>query len=159
MIRIAVIAGLLVPCIFLLSDRSEPRGIGAAVPVATPEKERCKPCRRPDSDKANESPNVNDLALNKLELKAECPGTSPTDYSRMSVEVESIAEDPEGDVLTYNYTITGGRIVGTGKKIHWNLTGVKPGTYTILAGVDDGCGICGRTVTKTVTVAECDAIR
>ena len=37
----------------------------------------------------------------------------------------------------------------------WDLSGVAPGTYTITAGVDDGCRICGKTKTRTLTVAEC----
>ena len=34
----------------------------------------------------------------------------------------------------------------------WDLSDVVPGQYTITAGVDDGCGICGKTKTKEVTV-------
>jgi hypothetical protein len=40
--------------------------------------------------------------------------------------------------------------------VKWDLSGVYPGSYTIAAGVDDGCGICGKTQTKTVTVAASD---
>ena len=35
------------------------------------------------------------------------------------------------------------------------MSGVRPGSYTITAGVDDGCGICGETKTQTVEVKEC----
>ncbi len=35
------------------------------------------------------------------------------------------------------------------------MSGVRPGTYTITVGVDDGCGICGKTQTKTIEVKEC----
>jgi hypothetical protein len=59
-------------------------------------------------------------------------------------------------VLTYNYTVSGGRIVGQGANVSWDLTGAQPGTYTITAGVDDGCGVCGKTQTRTITVTECD---
>ena len=37
----------------------------------------------------------------------------------------------------------------------WDLTGVAPGTYTITTAVNDGCGICGKTDTRTITVEEC----
>ncbi len=32
---------------------------------------------------------------------------------------------------------------------------MMPGTYTITAGADDGCGVCGNIVTKRVTVTRC----
>jgi hypothetical protein len=76
----------------------------------------------------------------------------------MNAQVATTAVDPENDVVTYNYTVSGGRIVGQGKKVHWDLTGIAPGTYTIIAGVDDGCGICGQTQTQTITVKTCDCV-
>lgn len=123
---------------------------------------RCRPCYRPTenpNDKIiNKSPNVSEVELDKAELALPLPvGSPPThvDYSpEMSVRVATIAADPENDVLTYNYTVSGGRIVGAGSKVLWDLNNVMPGTYTITAGVDDGCGVCGKTVTKTITVLE-----
>jgi hypothetical protein len=76
----------------------------------------------------------------------------------MIVSVKTTAKDPEDDVLTYNYIVSAGRIVGTGANVSWNLNGVQPGTYTITAGVDDGCGICGAKLTKTISVLEADAV-
>jgi hypothetical protein len=75
-----------------------------------------------------------------------------------SINVTTTAVDPESDVLTYNYTVSGGRIVGTGANVAWDVTGLSPGTYTITAAVDDGCGLCGKTQTQTITVAACDCI-
>jgi hypothetical protein len=75
------------------------------------------------------------------------------------IDVSATAVDPENDVLTYNYTVSGGRIVGSGANVQWDLSGVNPGSYTITAGVDDGCGLCGQTQTKTITIAECDCVR
>lgn len=65
------------------------------------------------------------------------------------------AFDPENDLLTYNYTIKAGKIIGTGPGVVWDLSGVPPGEYKITAAVDDGCGFCGKTMTKTVKVIEC----
>jgi hypothetical protein len=76
----------------------------------------------------------------------------------MTVTVTTTAVDPENDVLTYNYTVSGGRVVGTGANVSWDLTGAAPGTYTVTAGVDDGCGVCGQTQTKTITVRTCDCV-
>ena len=57
--------------------------------------------------------------------------------------------------LLYSYTVSGGKIIGQGQKVIWDLSGVAPGTYTITAGVDDGCGICGETKSMEVIVKEC----
>lgn len=95
----------------------------------------------------HESPpaNVEELILSATEITA-IPGNA------MKILVTTVARDPDNDVLTYNYTISGGKIDGQGVEVVWDLSGVAPGTYTITAGVDDGCGICGATKTKTVVV-------
>lgn len=72
-----------------------------------------------------------------------------------TVSVTTTAVDPENDVLTYNYTVSGGRITGSGANVNWDLSDARPGTYTITAGVDDSCGVCGKTETRTVKVEEC----
>ena len=87
--------------------------------------------------------NVVGLDLDAVEIESNTKST---------ISVLTTAIDPENDVLTYNYYVTGGQVVGSGAKVAWDLGGVAPGTYSITAGVDDGCGICGRTVTKTVTI-------
>ena len=51
-----------------------------------------------------------------------------------------IANDPDGDTILHTWSVTGGRIDGEGPTTVWDLTGVAPGTYTITAEVDDGCG-------------------
>lgn len=89
------------------------------------------------------SANVVNLTLSVTEIGAS---------SSRTISVTTDATDPENDVLTYGYTISAGQIRGQGAKVIWDLTGVAPGTYTITAGVDDGCGFCGSTVTKTVAV-------
>lgn len=100
---------------------------------------------------------VSNLTLSADELVI-CPDGADNKKcsdKKMEISVDTEANDPEGDVLTYHYNISGGRIIGEGAKVVWDLSGVEPGTYTITAGVDDGCGICGTTVTKTVAVKEC----
>jgi hypothetical protein len=87
--------------------------------------------------------NVTVLSLDKTVIDA---------TSSKIVRIETVANDPDNDPLVFNYTVSAGRINGTGAKVVWDLTGVPAGTYTITAGVDDGCGICGQTVTKTITV-------
>lgn len=108
--------------------------------------------------------NVTALTLSDSEIKLGCkPGFVPkegqTCNDSSSVNVSTTAVDTENDVLTYNYTVSGGRVVGTGANVSWDVGGLQPGTYTITAGVDDGCGLCGKTETKTITIAECDCIQ
>lgn len=111
----------------------------------------------------NQFANVNSVTLSDTTITLGCPpgrvpreGTVCNDAT--SISVSTSASDPENDVLTYNYTVSGGRIVGTGANVSWDVSGLAPGTYTITAGVDDGCGLCGQTKTETITIAECDCV-
>ena len=109
----------------------------------------------------NVAPVVNSVTLSEKRVTIPCrPGYRPREGTTcsddMMANVSTSASDQENDVLTYSYTVSGGRIVGTGANVSWDLTGVQPGNYTVTVGVDDGCGICGPTKTETITVAECD---
>jgi len=84
--------------------------------------------------------NVTDLQIARVE----------DEEKRFQVEVT--AKDPENDVLTYSYDVSGGKILGVGAKVIWDLSSAGPGTYKITAGVDDGSGICGRIMSKVVTI-------
>ncbi len=68
------------------------------------------------------------------------------------INIHTQGSDPDIGLEKYIYNVTAGRIIGTGRDVVWDLTGVPPGQYSITAGVDDGCGLCGATVTKTVTI-------
>jgi hypothetical protein len=100
---------------------------------------------------------ITSLALSKKSVKiCDCqpgqrpPGPAVCDVP--TVTVRTIAADPENDKLTYDYTVSGGRITGTGANVKWDLSGVQPGTYTITAVVDDGSGVRGDPRTETVEV-------
>jgi hypothetical protein len=103
--------------------------------------------------------NVEELKLDKTKVILPCePGRVPDIEKGVPdpiVNVTTAAKDPENDVLSYHYTVSGGKIIGSGANVQWDLRGVPPGTYTITAGVDDGCGICGKTMTQTVTAEAC----
>ena len=112
----------------------------------------------------NQFANVTALTVSDSTITLPCPaGFVPaggaTCNDATTVTVTTTAVDPENDVLTYNYTVSGGRIVGTGANVSWDLSGLQPGTYTITAGVDDGCGLCGQTQTRTITVENCNCVR
>jgi len=108
----------------------------------------------------NQPANVDSVSLSATTITLPCaPGTVPVSGScddNRTISVSTHATDPENDVLTYSYTVSGGRVIGTGANVQWDLSGATPGTYTITTGVDDGCGICGKTNTQTITVAECN---
>ena len=106
----------------------------------------------------NKFADVTDLILSAEEIITDCAGKTrnkkrPEKVSK--ILVQTVAVDPENDVLTYQYTVSGGKIVGQGANVVWDLTGASSGTYTLTAGVDDSCGVCGRTKTQTVVVRAC----
>lgn len=103
---------------------------------------------------------VASVDLDSVKVVLPCaPGTQSTsnacrDDQTVAVKT-AVGPNPDNDVLTYNYTVSGGRIVGQGANVNWDLSGVRPGTYTITSAVDNGCGFCGKTQTKTITVESC----
>ncbi len=106
----------------------------------------------------NQPPNVTELSLSADEIIIGCKDAKiekTCSDSNRKILIMTSALDPESDPLLYNYEISVGKIIGQGKEIVWDLTGVPSGTYTITAWVDDGCGRCGQEVTKTVIVREC----
>jgi hypothetical protein len=112
----------------------------------------------------NKPANVTSLTVSDTDIKGGCePGFIPRAgeacNESTSVSVTTTAVDPENDVLTYRYTVSAGRIVGSGATVSWDLSGVQAGSYTITAAVDDGCGFCGETKTETVRVSPCECVR
>lgn len=87
--------------------------------------------------------NIQEMNLSTDEIEA---------TSNTTISVETVATDAENDVLTYSYKISAGKIIGQGSRVEWDLSDVSAGTYSITAGVDDGAGIVGKTITKTITV-------
>jgi hypothetical protein len=112
----------------------------------------------------NQPANVDSVTLSGTTITLPCPPNTRSESGACAdgsktISVATRASDPENDVLTYNYTVSGGRIVGTGANVQWDLSSAQVGTYTIVTGVDDGCGVCGRTDTKTITIRECPDCR
>lgn len=89
--------------------------------------------------------NVTKLTLDQSEI---------TSGGVKEIKVSTEAYDRDGDTLLYVYKISGGEIIGSGPQVIWNLSGAAPGSYTITAAVDDGCGLCGLSATKIVRVVE-----
>lgn len=107
----------------------------------------------------NTPANVTDISLSRRTISLGCkPGFKSTSGSCQDdkiVDVTTSALDAEGDPLTYNYTVTGGRIIGQGSNVSWDLSGLEAGSYVITAGVDDGLGLLGEAKSVAVIVEEC----
>jgi hypothetical protein len=107
--------------------------------------------------KGNTAYGVTALNLSASEIIIGCGAQDKTCLeSSNKIEVTTVSSDPDNDVLTFNYTVSGGEVIGRGAKVVWDLTGVEPGTYTIKVEVDDGCGVCGTKKTQTVVVKKCE---
>jgi hypothetical protein len=98
---------------------------------------------------------VLDLLLDRTEVSTNCSSTDVNDEKTCIVAIAARYTFTLDDVLTFEYKVSGGKIIGKGERVLWDLSDVKPGTYTITATVDDGCGFCGKPLTKVVTVSEC----
>jgi Carboxypeptidase regulatory-like domain/PKD-like domain len=130
-----------------------------AGPATSPSPHKCLECKNLDG-KVNQFADVIDVTLSTEIITLPCPPAGPKSRSgtcndNRTVGVVAHASDPENDVLIYSYTVSGGRIIGTGANVQWDMSTAQPGTFTITVGVDDGCGLCGKTITKTIKVQEC----
>ncbi|MBT9177227.1 MAG: putative serine protease HtrA [Firmicutes bacterium] len=76
---------------------------------------------------------------------------NPTTILRgQHVSIITLANDPDGDSLTFSYRVTGGTIQGTGANVTWIAPNVG-GTYSITVTVTDGHGgTVDRSVEATV---------
>jgi outer membrane protein OmpA-like peptidoglycan-associated protein len=70
----------------------------------------------------------------------ECLTTTMDVASGSSIELRARASDSDGDKLAYNWSATGGTVSGTGEAATFNAAGVRAGSYTVTATVDDGRG-------------------
>lgn len=123
--------------------RDSPRAQDAATPLpgtrcTSAYRDRCK---RPGAK--NNAPVV-ELRASEQEITLACPegATSQTCAAGdgTKTQLQATAADPDGDSLLYTYSVTGGRTSGDGAEVTWDLTGVRPGTYTANVEVDDCCG-------------------
>ena len=99
---------------------------------------------------------VDAIELDKDRVHIPCePGARPN-------EREDCSDDMTINVITvtsslkaaseYNYTTSGGRVIGRGANVIWDLTGLRPGTYEITVGISGS----DKTQTKKISVLECD---
>ncbi len=82
-------------------------------------------CKKEETNKA---PSITSVLVN--------PGTV---NANGIVSVSVAASDPEGDALTYSYSVTGGAITGTGPSVSWTAPSAQ-GAHSITVTVSDGNG-------------------
>ena len=78
-----------------------------------------------------------------------CQTATVSVASGASVELRANASDPDGDQLTYSWSSPAGAVSGNSSTTKFNASGVRAGSYTVTAGVDDGRGgkaSCNMTV-------------
>jgi outer membrane protein OmpA-like peptidoglycan-associated protein len=83
----------------------------------------------------------------------ECLTTTLDIAAGKTAELKVRTSDPDNDKTTVAWSATGGTVSGTGETATFNATGLRAGTYTVTATVDDGRG--GRaSCNMTVNVSE-----
>lgn len=93
-------------------------------------------------------PGVTNMELSQSEIALNCPPSIENCPNNKIIEVKVTTIDT-GDRV-YAYAISAGKIIGEGANVQWDLTDVKPGTYTITASVSQ----YGRTQTRVVVIKE-----
>lgn len=107
----------------------------------------------------NSSPKIKKINLSKSKIILPCPpGTKSPEFCSddFIIDVQAETSDADNDVLDYKYTISGGKIIGQGAKVVWDLSGVRLGIYELTAAVEDDCGFRGESKNMFVEVKECD---
>lgn len=97
------------------------------------------------------------IKLDSEELFIPCPPGYATCRRKASDDliVKVVAHSVRKNI-PYSYEVTGGRIIGKGRKVQWDLTGVSPGTYHIFLRGSNLNNI--RTATAVITVQSADCI-
>jgi outer membrane protein OmpA-like peptidoglycan-associated protein len=56
------------------------------------------------------------------------------------VLVTAVASDPDGDPLTFSWSASGGKIIGSGASVHLDTAGLSSGQYAVTGSVSDDRG-------------------
>lgn len=75
------------------------------------------------------------------------------EQTHVKVSVKISAENENN--LTFYYVISGGKIIGNGSEVIWDLSQTRPGRYSITVGVGKDNVLSGKTLTKSVDIEEC----
>ncbi len=101
---------------------------------------------------------VTNVELSRTEIVLNCPAPDKSCSNNKIIEVKTVAVDIEN--TKYVYIVSVGKIISEGANVEWDLSDVKPGNYTITAGISqlafdgNGWAVYGQTKTKIVIVKE-----
>jgi hypothetical protein len=110
-----------------------------------------------------QSARIERIELEKNELVIPCPprpelspslADSPCFNETGLVDVKTIVNNPKSKPLLYQYKVSGGRIIGQGSEVVWDLKYTRPGTYTISAVIDEGRGFGSESQPQQVTISD-----
>lgn len=98
-----------------------------------------------------------EISLDKSILSRPCRYPFPAKYRTcpdgITIAVSAKAVAVNGRKPAYNYTVSGGVIVGSGADVIWDMSKAMPGTYVITLSV--GSGKSKASVEKRIKVEEC----
>ncbi len=118
-------------------------------------------CPNDELSKENTTPKIEQLELDRTELVIPCPplpegypkrADSPCYNETGIINVKTIVDNPQNTPLTYQYKISGGRIVGEGETVVWDLKNARPGTYRISAAIADSRGVITETDAQEIEI-------
>jgi len=115
---------------------------------------KSKAARKASNDVILEPVNVTNLSVGHTQISAKCQLEDSSCSADVLVKVSATyAAFSEVPVI---YTISGGKIIGSGVNVVWDLSGVQPGEYTITAGArTEPWGVIGQTQTRRVRILDC----
>lgn len=109
--------------------------------------------------------NIDRIELDKTEIviPCDCFGVDPpqegtTCPNDTLITVRTFVRNPKNTPLSYEYAVSGGKIIGQGDKVVWSLEGIRPGTYTITASIKGKSKISAETKTLSAVVRACDCV-
>lgn len=102
---------------------------------------------------------IEKIELDKTEVIIPCPpgffkNEFCDDYD-MSVNISTFVKNPRNLALSFNYTVSGGKIIGEGKDVIWDLKGVYRGIYTITVSISGKGKVSKTTETRTLKIISC----
>lgn len=98
---------------------------------------------------------LDEVVLDKDEICTPCPpGFRPNEGSDCDINmiVKVFAGKPEDKNFSYKYTVSGGRIIGEGARVSWDLTGAQSGTYEIDVDIRNKLNGFEKKETKAIEV-------
>lgn len=100
-----------------------------------------------------------ELTLDRVTLYRPCPHFLPAKYrtcpNGMTINVDAVINGKIGKKPNYEYSVSGGTIVGSGSKVVWDMSKAMPGTYVVTTTARGGSTKTKLSTTRTITVQEC----